>query len=116
MFSEISEAQLPLKNLECADNLYWVYSLVFSDRIVSAKEFISYLESEGVGSRPFFYPLHKQPVLERANVPYLLASDMKNSEYIAEYGLYLPSGLGITEEQIEYVAKVVINGLRKLSR
>ena len=30
-----------------------------------------------------------------------------NSEYLAQKGLYLPSGLGITNKQIDYVSEMV---------
>ena len=31
----------------------------------------------------------------------------KNSEYISRYGLYLPSGLGTSDKDINYVSKCV---------
>ena len=56
------------------------------------------LGEKGIGTRPFFWPIHKQPVFQKMGL-------FKNevypvSEYIADYGFYLPSGLALTNEQI----------------
>ena len=54
-----------------------------------------------IGSRPFFYPIHKQPVFLKNG---LFVNDFHpNSEYMSEYGFYLPSGLSITVNEIDIV-------------
>ena len=45
-------------------NLYWVYGIVLpTDNHLKAIDVMSSLKSMGIGTRPFFYPMHKQPVL-----------------------------------------------------
>ena len=61
------------------------------------------LAEKGVQTRPFFYPMHIQPVFEK--FPWFRKESMPVSENISKYGFYLPSGLTITEEQIVKVAK-----------
>jgi perosamine synthetase len=59
----------------------------------------------GVGTRPFFWPMHEQPVFKRMG---LFADDRHpNAERIARRGFYLPSGLALTDEQISRVADAV---------
>ena len=63
------------------------------------------LEKRGVGTRPFFYPMHRQPVLLRRGL--FQGASLPVSERIAERGFYIPSGVGLTDEEIEYVAQTV---------
>jgi len=53
------------------------------------------LAAEGVGTRPFFFPMHRQPVFERLG----LADGRPRpvAEQLAARGFYLPSGLGLDD-------------------
>ena len=44
-----------------------------------------------IGTRPFFYPMHKQPVLKKMKI--FKKNYFPVSENLYEQGLYLPSGL-----------------------
>ena len=57
----------------------------------------------GVETRPFFYPLHKQKILNKN----YRKMHLPNSEYISKNGFYIPSGLGITNDEIKFVIKEV---------
>jgi perosamine synthetase len=98
--------QLPIVKKDYADNIYWVFGVVLGDEVsVDAAEFGKRLEVLGVGTRPFFWPMHEQPALLSRG----LFKDERypEAERIARKGLYLPSGVAITDEQIEYVADQV---------
>jgi Predicted pyridoxal phosphate-dependent enzyme apparently involved in regulation of cell wall biogenesis len=72
---------------------------------IDAKEFMKRLSDEGIGSRPFFYPIHKQPVYE-----YIESFKKINhpiSENLAKKGFYIPSGLSLTEQDIEHVSNKI---------
>ena len=58
-----------------------------------------------IGTRPFFYPLHKQPILNKYFKRNEINRSLPNSENIWLKGLYLPSGIGIKNEEIKYVAE-----------
>ena len=60
----------------------------------------NFLEGEGIGSRRFFYPLHKQPC-------YNLEGEFPNTEKAYERGLSLPSSVALSEQQIQYVCEKV---------
>ena len=71
----------------------------------TAKEVMKELANKGIGTRPFFYPMHQQPVFNNKGL-------FKNEEYpnatkLYERGFYIPSGLAITEEQIKQVSKIL---------
>ena len=71
-----------------------------------AKEAIERLARAGVGARPFFWSMHEQPVFKKMGL-------FQNEKYpvaerIARRGFYIPSGLGLTEQQIETAAKRLI--------
>jgi perosamine synthetase len=65
----------------------------------SAKEITDRLAKKGIGTRPFFWPLHKQPLLKKFDIS--LNQSHPVSEEISKTGFYLPSGVGTTEEQIK---------------
>lgn len=102
----IESLQLPLKSTDYADNIYWVFGLVIRDtEWMNAKTAMAKLGKAGIGSRPFFWSLHEQPVLSKYNVP--VQGPFPVSENMARQGFYVPSGMAITEEQIDYVVKHV---------
>jgi perosamine synthetase len=103
--------QLPLPRTSCAENLYWVFGIVLHDEApVSPVELATMLADRRIGTRPFFWPMHEQPVLRRMG----LFNDTRCpvAERIGRRGLYLPSGLGTSDEQIERVAEAVGEFLR----
>jgi perosamine synthetase len=87
-------------------NVYWMFGVVLEDDVtLDAATFGERLKKEGVDTRPFFLGMHEQPVLRGrglfANESYPV------TERIARRGLYLPSGLGLTEADIEKVSAAV---------
>ena len=63
------------------------------------------LGEAGVGTRPFFYPMHKQPVFN--NMGLFLNEDLPQSEKLYEKGFYIPSGLALTNAQMIEVSEVL---------
>lgn len=97
---------LPLLRTDYAENIYWVFGLVLKDENASADDVMAKLKEMGVETRHFFYPMHLQPCLKKLG----FASgeheeEFKNSEYIAKHGFYIPSGLGVTLEDQQYVVE-----------
>lgn len=102
LLADLPGVQLPLAKTY-AENIYWVYGLVLDDFVeFGAEEVMRRLANVGVGCRPFFYPMHQQPVLRGLGsfegVSYPVA------ERISQRGFYVPSGLALTEDQILRVA------------
>lgn len=101
--SSIRNVQLPVKQTPYANNIYWAFGLVLIDsQEGKVHQVMTELKKLGVDTRPFFFPLHKQPVIQKLgfannNIP------LKNSEYLGNNGFYLPNGLGIDIQQVERV-------------
>lgn len=89
-----------------ARSVYWMYGAVLSDEVdMDAVEFAQRLRERGVDTRPFFLGMHEQPVLRKRglfhNEHYPVA------ERLARRGLYLPSGLSLTDKQLQQVCDAV---------
>lgn len=87
-------------------SVYWMYALeLLPDAPLDRDAFMQALRDKGVDTRTYFYPLHAQPVLANAvtndDALYPVTSDL------ARRGLYLPSGLALTQEQQHEVARAV---------
>lgn len=101
-------AQLPLHSTNYAQNHYWVFGIILNDDVkFDAKQAMKILHDNGIGTRPFFFPLHQQPILKKMGF-----CDNDNiarnvSEKIYQRGFYIPTGLGITQEQQIIVVKKV---------
>lgn len=101
-----SGLQLPLSRTDYAQNIYWVYGIVLDDALdFDAQEAMRRLTTAGVGARPFFWPMHEQPVLHRMGL--FRDTRCPVAENIARRGFYIPSGLALTTDQIHTVAQTV---------
>jgi perosamine synthetase len=65
------------------------------------------LKSKGVDSRHFFWPIHEQPVFR--NRGWFTNERCPNAERIARRGFYLPSGVGLTEEEAQTAARTLLD-------
>jgi len=106
LLSEVSALQLPLPRTEYAQNIYWVYGLLLKDDVgFDAEEAMCRLKELGIETRPFFWPMHEQPVFKKMGL--FDSESHPVAERMARRGFYLPSGLGLTSNQISYVANSV---------
>ena len=106
MLSDLDGVQLPLQSTDYAKNHYWVFGLVLDECYGQADDLCTALGLEGIGTRPFFYPMHKQPYL--INMGLFSGESYIHSDRISRQGLYIPSGLSLQESQIEHVAGTVL--------
>lgn len=96
----------PVPRTNYADNIYWVYGVVLNDDVpFDAKEAMRRLAERGIGTRPFFWCMHEQPVLRRMG--FMLNERHPIAERIARRGFYLPSGLALTEDEIARSAQAL---------
>lgn len=100
----LSSIELPLPNKPFAENIYWVYGIVLKDEVdFNAEEAMKQLNTLGIGTRPFFYPMHQQPVFHKMGL--FKNESCPIAERIAERGFYIPSGLALTEGEIKEVSE-----------
>jgi perosamine synthetase len=103
--------QLPLERTSYADNLCWVFGVMLDERVpFDAVEAIARLRAKGVDARHFFWPIHEQPVLRRLG--YFTEERCPVSERLARRGLFLPSGIGTTREEVDKSATALTEILK----
>lgn len=101
---KISDLQLPVLSNEFSKNIFWVYSIIIKNKNLNAIKLSKNLKKKGIETRPFFYPMHMQPIIKKLK---LIDKNQKFpvSEKIYRYGLYLPSGIGNTFDEVKEVVK-----------
>jgi perosamine synthetase len=97
--------QLPAEEA-WARNVYWMYGVVVDENTgLDAFELGQILANRGIETRPFFLGMHEQPALRRRGL--FLNEHYPVAERLARQGLYLPSGLALTEDQLHTVCEIV---------
>lgn len=106
LLKDVPSIQLPLEKTTYADNIYWVFGIVLNDEVpFDAFEAMKKLNAEKIGSRPFFWPMHEQPVFHKMGL--FVNEQYPVAERIARRGFYVPSGLALKPEQIVTVSEAV---------
>lgn len=105
-FENLIDFVKPISKTDYAENIYWVYGLLAKDE-VSNKKVVDFLADKQIGTRPFFWCMHEQPVFIEMglfhNEKYPVA------ENLARNGFYIPSGLGLTNPEIQDVIDVLLS-------
>jgi perosamine synthetase len=105
-FKEIPEVQLPVSDTAYSANNYWVFGIVLEGRWKGQAELVQdKLNHKGIGTRPFFWPLHEQPVLKKFG--FEKQPNLPVSANLARSGFYIPNGLGMSDDDAEEVIKQV---------
>jgi len=106
LLKHIEGVQLPVAKAEYADNIYWVYGLVLGNDIsFDTRDVMKKLLEKKIGTRPFFWPMHEQPVFKKMGL--FQNEHYPVTERLARKGFYIPSGLGLADEQIERVVSAI---------
>jgi perosamine synthetase len=106
-FKDLDEyLELPLESTSYAENIYWVYGIILKPTVpFDAQEAMRRLAAEAIGCRPFFYPMHQQPVFNERG--WYLQEKHPVSELLSQRGFYIPSGLALTENEMDIVVEKV---------
>lgn len=104
--------QLPMKINEKDINHYWIFGIVLKKQNIR-DALIDLLLSEGIETRPFFYPLHMQPLL---NDKFKYDNKLPITEYLGLNGLYLPLGHHIKPPVQKKIVSKLVSGVEDLSR
>jgi len=96
-FAGVEDVELPWE-APGAKNVYWMYSVVLEHG--NRVQVMERLRSENIETRPFFVPLHQQPLYAAA----CRGERFPIAEEVAAGGLNLPSGNELTEATVERLA------------
>lgn len=103
--------QLPVEE-PWARQVYWMYGVVLAEETgLDAAEFARRLRQRGVETRPFFLGMHEQPVFAKMGL--FRHERHPVAERLARQGCYLPSGLALTDGQLEEVCVAVREVLQR---
>lgn len=87
---------------EWAKPVFWMMGMELSEKCgLTAAEMMQRLQERGIGTRPFFMGLHAQPAMR-----YLVEvadGGCPRTDKAYKYGFYVPSGLALTEEDVNVV-------------
>jgi perosamine synthetase len=110
-FKDIKNVILQPNKLSYCKNIYWVFGIVIKkNNKNNIKEIIKKLTSNNIGTRPFFWPMHKQDAFKKKG--YFKNINLPNSEFISKNGFYLPSGLGLTLKELKFIKDTVLSVLK----
>ena len=87
-----------------ARSVFWMNSVILADTPASVEQVRARMSDRGVDTRPFFHPAHLLP-------PYATGERLPVAEHLSSRGLNLPSGTGLTRDQIERVAHALAESL-----
>ena len=90
---------------EWAKSVYWMNCILIEDGFgIDRDEIMAKLAERGIEARTMFIPMNQQPVFHKME---LFKSDScPVAEALSRKGLYLPSGTGLTNEEIKWICDV----------
>jgi perosamine synthetase len=89
-----------------SENVYWVFGMLLNESCPhDAGKFQEILRDHQIDSRRFFCPIHLQPFAKNFSIHQ--HDRLSVAESLWNRGLYLPSGLGILNSEIEQVINVL---------
>lgn len=110
LLRDVAGVQLPVVK-PWARHVFWMYGIVIDEATgLDAAALAARLLEQGVETRPFFLGMHQQPVLQERGL--FRGENYPIANRIAQQGLYLPSGLAITEQQMHRVGEVLRTAIK----
>jgi len=91
---------------EWAKNVYWMYSILIEPELrINRDQLMEKLHKKEIETRPFFIPMHKQPVFQ--NMGLFRGESYPVADELSRKGLNLPSSSGLKEEEIRYICDAI---------
>lgn len=94
------------KIMPWAKSVMWMFNAYLSPEFgITRDVLMQKLKQEGIETRESFVPINKQKVFLRRGI--VKENECPVANYIMDNGFYLPSGLNLTDEDIDYVSNLV---------
>lgn len=91
-------------------NTYWLYTfMVRPTAPFNRDDMMSYLNQQGVETRPVFYPLHAMPPYHSFGKP----EELVISQQLSSSGISLPSSVNLTEIQLAHISESIKKFIQK---
>lgn len=94
-----------LKIEEWAKPSYWVVPVILSEDLMTSNKFREILLGRGIETRPLFLGLNRQPIYN--HLDFFESSSFPNSDLAYKQGLFLPSGVGTTNDDVHYICESI---------
>ena len=128
LLSDVDDVQILAPHKKVDPYIPFRVSLLTKEK---SKKLMNFMSDNGIETRTFFYPLHKQPCFKsllnygamvKKSIPTYAGpwyqepgfehppeegDSLKNSIYVYEHGICLPSYVALKEEQIKYVCSKI---------
>lgn len=93
-------------------NAYWMVTVVLDPKFgLKKQDLMQAMDSNNVDGRPFFFPLSALPAY-KGRPEAAVARERNSVAYrLTPYGLNLPSGMSLTERQVDFVCGVLKEAL-----
>lgn len=93
-------------------SVFWMISVILGDEIRLPRDEIAHrLRALGVDNRPFFVPMSALPHLAAARTVGVSSERCPNAAHLAARGLNLPSGCGLTRDDVARASRALIQAL-----
>ena len=94
-----------------AKSVYWVYAVELDPKLgLEAVTVMERLRERGIGTRPFFLGLHRQPALREQGL--FGEETYPHTDHAHRYGFYLPGGLTLNEALVETIVGALRDALK----
>ena len=104
---ETKKIILQKKKTNYANNIYWVFGILLKkSNSISRDNVMKKLLKSKIDTRPFFLSMNKQKIFKKLKI--FRNIKMPNSEFLSKNGFYLPSGLGIKNDEIKFISKKLL--------
>ena len=108
ILKKTNKIYIQVQKLKYAQNIFWVFGVLLKKNTkISRDKMVDMLLKYNIQTRNFFLPMHKQNIFKKINL-FSKNKKLRNSEYLSAKGFYLPSGLGISNKQINFVGKTLL--------
>ena len=98
--------------LKYSKNIFWVFGILLRRNVGFTRDWVvKKLLKNNIQTRNFFYPMHKQKVFQKMRL-FSKKKKFPNADFLSKNGFYLPSGLGINNVEIDFVAKTLLKILQ----
>lgn len=88
------------------ENVFWMYGLALSPEYGHSRAaLLAHLKDKGIDTRLFFNGMHRQPSLREYGCD--CSGEYAVSDMLADNGFYLPSGSGLSDDDINRVCDVI---------
>ncbi|MDP4183180.1 MAG: aminotransferase class I/II-fold pyridoxal phosphate-dependent enzyme [Bacillota bacterium] len=103
LLNDVKGLTLPQKKNR-DETVLWLYPILIHKNFKeNRKELMTRLKYKGIETRPFFVPIHSMKPYANFN-----RGDMRNTDFISNIGLNLPSSVGLTTDDIKEVCRCIL--------